>query len=64
MLHNSCNMGTHGLPDIYTIPYDCEMIYSRVKLPTKAFTKNGSSILQIMEFKNVDYNVKGMICMP
>ena len=35
------------------------MIYSRVKLPTKAF---GSGVLQTIEFKNVDYlNIKGMI---
>ena len=40
-------------------------MYSRVKLPTKAFTKNGSGTLQIMEFKNVDYrNIKGMIGIP
>ena len=41
------------------------MMYSRVKLPTKAFTKNGSGVLQAMEFKNVDYyNIKGMIGKP
>ena len=41
--------------------YNCEIIYNRVKLPTKAFTKNGSGIFQIMEFKNVDYwHMKGM----
>ena len=38
------------------------MMYSRVKLSTKAFTKNGSGVTQTMEFKNVGYwNVKGMI---
>ena len=31
------------------------MMYSRIKLPNKAFTKNGSRVLQTMEFKNVDY---------
>ena len=33
-----------------------------MKLPTKAFTKNGSGVPQTTELKNVDYrNVKGMI---
>ena len=31
------------------------MTYSRVKVPTEAFTKNGSGIPQTVEFKNVDY---------
>ena len=35
--------------------YNFELMYSRVKLPTKVFTKNGSGVLQTMEFKNVDY---------
>ena len=58
-------------PTSITIPYplgykyNSEIIYSRVKLHTKSFTKNGSKILPIMEFKNVDYlNMKGMICIP
>ena len=48
-------------PTSTTTPYpleykdNSEIIYNRVKLPTKAFTKNGSRVLQIMEFKNVDY---------
>ena len=33
--------------------YNCEIICGRVKLPSKAFIKNGSRLLQIMEFKNV-----------
>ena len=42
--------------------YNCEMIYGRVKLFTKAFTKYGSGVLHRMEFTNVDYsNIKGMI---
>ena len=32
--------------------YNFEMIYGRVKLPTKAFTKNESGVLRIMD---VDY---------
>ena len=35
--------------------YNFEMMYSGVKLPTKAFNKNGSGVVQKMEFKNVDY---------
>ena len=35
--------------------YNCEIIYNRVKLPIKVFTKNGSGVLQTMEFQNVDY---------
>ena len=31
------------------------MLYGKVKLPTKIFTKNGSGVPQKMEFKNVDY---------
>ena len=41
------------------------MMYSRGKLPSKAFTKNGSRVLQTMEFQDVDYsNIKGMISIP
>ena len=42
-----------------------DYIASTVKLPTKAFTKNGNGVPQTMEFKNVDYwNMKGMISIP
>ena len=33
--------------------YNCEIMYCGVKLPTKAFTKNGSRVLQIMIFKKM-----------
>ena len=42
-------------PYLLGCKYNCEIIYSRMKFPTKAFTKNGSGVLQIMEFKNVGY---------
>ena len=41
------------------------MIYSRVKLLTEIFTKNGGEGLQTMEFRNVDYwNIKEVIGIP
>ena len=47
------------LHHIYSYPlgykYNFKMIYSRVKLPTKVFTKNESRVPQTIEFKNVDY---------
>ena len=54
-------MYVHIKPASTTTPYplgykyNYEMMYSRVKLPTKVFTKNGSGVLQTMEFKNENY---------
>ena len=42
---------------VYPLGYkhNCEVIYGRLKLPTKAFTKNGRGVLQTTQGKNLDY---------
>ena len=40
------------MPYLLGYKYNCEMMYGRVKLRTKAFTKNGSGVLHTMD---VDY---------
>ena len=60
-LHGGCTISIikiiHSpfLITIYFIHLQALMLYGKVKLPTKIFTKNGNGVPQTMEFKNVDY---------